>query len=93
MTLRDREHDRVVARHSDRWEAHPLMAWWVRVAVLLVPLLVSLLVAVLVIAVLPRPHVLSTRVLWWVTVVGASFASAQSRASAVFPTAVGPVST
>jgi HD-GYP domain-containing protein (c-di-GMP phosphodiesterase class II) len=77
VTLRDQEHDRGVARHSDRWEAHPVLAWWVRVAVLLVPLIVSLVVAVLVVALLPRPHVLSTRVLWWVAVVGASFASAQ----------------
>jgi HD-GYP domain-containing protein (c-di-GMP phosphodiesterase class II) len=65
-----------VARRSDRWDAHPVLAWWVRVAVLLVPLAVSLAVALLVIAVLPDPDGFGQHVLWWAAVVVAAYGAA-----------------
>jgi hypothetical protein len=53
-----------------------VLAWWVRVGVLLVPLAVSLVVALLVIAVLPRPHGPGQTTLWWAAVVGAAYGAA-----------------
>ncbi|HUR52378.1 MAG TPA: HD domain-containing phosphohydrolase [Mycobacteriales bacterium] len=64
-------------RTPDRWEAHPVLAWWVRVAVLLVPVGVSIVVALLVISALPEPDSGGSRVLWWVLVLGAAFLAAQ----------------
>ena len=53
-----------------------MLAWWVRMAVLLVPLAVSLVVALLVIAALPRPHGPGETLLWWLTVVAAAYGAA-----------------
>ncbi|HUR15279.1 MAG TPA: HD-GYP domain-containing protein [Mycobacteriales bacterium] len=64
-------------RQADRWDAHPVLAWWVRVGVLLVPLAVSVVVALGLIAALPEPHGGWAELGWWVLVVGASFGAAQ----------------
>ena len=54
-----------------------MLAWWVRIGVLLVPLAVSVLVALLLIAVLPDPGHGWHEVGWWALVLGLSFAAAQ----------------
>jgi hypothetical protein len=67
----------VGARRTDTWDARPTLAWWVRVAVVLVPLLVSIAVAVLLVVVLPHPTTLLADVGWWATVLGGAFLAAQ----------------
>jgi len=53
-----------------------VLAWWVRVGVLLVPLVVSVVVALVVIAVLPGPEGWLGHVAWWVAVLGAAYGAA-----------------
>src|ERR1700758_5355328 len=75
----DQVHHEFVARarrQGDRWDAHPFLAMWVRLATVLVPLLVSILVALGAIAVLPRGHVIWTETLWWVAVLGSAYFAA-----------------
>jgi hypothetical protein len=67
----------VTPRRDDTWEAHPTLAWWVRVAVLLVPLLVSLVAAVVLVLVLPHPTTLLADLGWWTAVLGGAFLAAQ----------------
>jgi len=54
-----------------------VLAWWVRVAVLLVPLAASVVVALFLIAVLPVPGHGWHELGWWVLVLGVAFAAAQ----------------
>lgn len=64
-------------RRDDSWEAHPTLAWWVRVAVLLVPLVASLVAAVVLVLVLPHPTTPLADLGWWVAVLGGAFLAAQ----------------
>jgi HD-GYP domain-containing protein (c-di-GMP phosphodiesterase class II) len=61
-------------RPSDRWSAHPVAAWLVRAAVVLVPLTLSVLAAVAAGRLLPVGHSTTTRVGWWLVVFAVSTA-------------------
>lgn len=63
-------------RRDDTWDARPTLAWWVRVAVLLVPLLASVVVAVLLVLLLPHPTTLLADLGWWSAVLGGAYLAA-----------------
>jgi hypothetical protein len=66
-----------MAGRDDRWDAHPWLAWWVRVGVVLVPLGASVGVAVLLVVLLPAPTTLGAELLWWAAVLGGAILAAQ----------------
>jgi hypothetical protein len=65
-----------MAGRDDRWDAHPWLAWWVRVAVVLVPLGASVGAALLLVVLLPRPRTLAPELLWWTAVLGGAVLAA-----------------